>query len=175
MEKNKKIFLGIGIGVLVIGLLIATAFIGPKEELESVLSDDPNVIFENAERESASIKESQMKKFETINMSKYLEYYNDSKPRIVFVGRPTCPYSELSRPIIGKLAKDYNIEISYLNTDELTDSDKMDFMKHNELFNEGFGTPILLVVSEGEIKTYLEGSTDTAHFKEFFKSIGLIK
>ena len=76
MEKNKKIFLGIGISVLVIGLLIATMFIGPKEELESVLSDDPNVIFENAERESASIKESQMKKIREKSVLIFFIFYN---------------------------------------------------------------------------------------------------
>ncbi|MBQ8534478.1 MAG: thioredoxin family protein [Bacilli bacterium] len=177
MEKNKKIFLGIGIGILVVGLLIATMFIGEKEETQTQTGTniDAETIVANAQAESDSITESQMKELPTINVTTYLDYYNGSETRIVLVGRPTCPYSSIAEPIIKKIAKDYNLDISYLNTDEFSDDDKVSFVKHNEMFNEGYGTPLLLVVSNGNVEASLSGLTDTEHFIQFFKAYGLIQ
>ena len=73
MEKNKKIFLGIGIGLLEVGLLVATMFIGGEETSEVPEGQiDPNQIIANAERESKAITESQMVKFEEISIDTYL-------------------------------------------------------------------------------------------------------
>lgn len=174
MEKSKKIFLGIGIGLLVVGLLVATMFISEKEPNPSN-EFDPNAIIANAQRESAAITESQMKKLEEIDMETYLNYYYGPATLIVFVGRPTCPYCEITKPIISKIAKDYDLVIKYLNTDNLSDDDKAKFVQHNEMFNEGYGTPLLLVIGNGEIKTYAEGLNDTVHFMQFFINAGMIQ
>ena len=64
MKKNKTIFLWIGIGVLIVGLLVATMFIdGGEETSQTQGQSDVNQIIANAERESKAITESQMKKF----------------------------------------------------------------------------------------------------------------
>ena len=173
MKKNQNIILYIIIGILAVGLLIATMFIGEKE-VESIYSDDPNVIIENAERESASITDDEMKAFINISMDEYLTLYAGSENSIVFVARPTCPYCEITEPIIRKIAKDYNIKINYLNTDEFSEDDRANFVRHNEMFSEGYGTPMILVVSNNKIVTYFEGLTDTAHFIEFFKANNII-
>ncbi len=176
MEKNKKIFLGIGIGLLVVGLLVATMFIGGEETSKVPEGQiDPNQIIANAERESKAITESQMVKLEEINIETYLNYYNGPATLIVFVGRPTCPYCEITQPIIRKIAKDYNLVIKYLNTDNLSDDDKAKFVQHNEMFSEGYGTPLILIIGNGEIKTSFEGLTDTEHFLQFFINAGMIQ
>ena len=175
MDKDKNVLLGIGIGVLVIGLLIATMFIGSNNSTGSTMSEDPNVIVANAERESKSITEDQMAELEKINMTKYMDYYNGNETKIIFIGRPTRPYCEMTQPIIRKIAKDHNLTISYLNTDEFSDDDNVKFVQHNEAFAEGYGTPMILLVSNGEIEVAIEGLTDTAHFEEFFRKAGFIK
>ena len=48
-------------------------------------------------------------------------------------------------------------------------------VQHNEMFNEGYGTPLILIVGNGEIKTSLEGLTDTEHFLQFFVGAGMIQ
>lgn len=176
MEKNKKIILVVAIGLLVAGLLIATMFIGGEEatgDLQGQYAADQ--IIANAQRESDAITESQMKVLEEINMETYLNYYNGPATLIVFVGRPTCPYCEITKPIISKIAKDYDLVIKYLNTDNFTDDDKAKFVQHNEMFNEGYGTPLILIIGNGEIKTSIEGLTDTEHFLQFFRSAGMIQ
>ena len=174
MENKKNLFIGIGIVILVVGLFIATMFVGGENDNASDGQFDANVIIANAQKESEAITESQMKELEKINITQYLDYYNDTELHIVFIARPTCPYCEITEPIIRKIAKDYNLNISYLNTDEFTDEDKTTFVKHNEAFNEGYGTPLTLLVSNGQINGALEGLTDTDHFLEFFKAYNLI-
>ena len=173
MKKNKNIILYVVIGIVAVGLLIATMFIEEKE-VESVYSDDPNVIIANAERESANITDNEMKALINISIEEYLTLYAGSENSIVFVARPTCPYCEITEPIIRKISKDYNIKINYLNTDEFSEDDRASFVRHNEMFAEGYGTPMILIVSNNQIVTYFEGLTDTAHFVEFFKANNLI-
>lgn len=176
MKKNKSIFLWIGIGVLIVGLLVATMFIdGGEETSQTQGQSDVNQIIANAERESKAITESQMKDLANINMTTYLDYYNGTESQIIFVGRPTCPYCEITQPLVRKIAKDYDLNISYLNTDEFTDEDKANFVRHNEQFSEGYGTPMILVVSNGEIKAMSEGLTDSEHLIEFFKTYNIIQ
>ena len=176
MEKKKNVLLGVGIGILVVGLLIATMFIGGEEGNEELQGQyDANQIIANAERESEAITADQMKELEEIDIDTYLNYYNGPATLIVFVGRPTCPYCEITKPIISKIAKDYNLVIKYLNTDNLSDDGKAKFVQHNEMFNEGYGTPLILIVGNGEIKTSLEGLTDTEHFLQFFVGAGMIQ
>ncbi len=174
MENNKKLFLGIGIGVLVTLLLGATMFIGSNDD-PGTSSTDPNAIVANAQKESAEITKEQMKELEEINMTQYLDYYNGSELKVVLVARPTCSYCQVAEPIIRKIAKDYDLNIYYLNTDNFQDDDQAKFVNHNEMFNEGYGTPILLAVSNGEIVSNFEGLSDTSYYIQFFKSIGLIK
>ena len=173
MENKKNIVISIVIGIIVVGLFISTMFIGEKE-YESISSEDPNVIVKNAENESLRISNREMKELKEISMTEYLDYYNAKDLSIVFLGRPTCPFCEISKPIVGKIAKDEDLTIYYLNTDNFSDDDKVQFIRHNELFSEGYSTPMLLVISNGKINFYQEGLTDTEHYIRFFESNGLI-
>lgn len=174
MEKNKKIILYVGIGILALVLVIATMFIGDKSGTSSNLSNDPNVIIANAERESKSVLADEMKEFTTINVDKYLEYYKSPEKSIVLVARPTCGYCQIAEPIIKKIAKDYDLTINYLNTDAFSGDDTSNFVNHNEFFKEGFGTPLLLIVSNNQIVSSIDGLTDTAHYIDFLKTNRLI-
>lgn len=178
MEKKKNIIIGIVVGVLVIGLFIATMFIGSNEESGTNNNGtyvDPNVIIANAESESKKITKDQMKDLNEINIDKYLYLYASEELDLVLLSRPTCPYCQITDPIIRKLAKDYDLTINYLNSDNFSDDDKLKFIKHNEKFAEGFGTPMLLVVGNNSLVTYVEGLTDTEHFLQFFKENNFIK
>ena len=173
MENKNKLIIPVLIGIVVVGLFILTMFIGEKD-YQSISSEDPSVIIKNAENESASISEREMKELESISVTKYLEFYKSSNQTIIFLGRPTCPYCEIAKPIIGKIAKEYKLNIYYLNTDEFSNDDNVEFVRHNELFSEGYSTPMLLIISNNEIVTYHEGLTDTEHYLRFFETNKLI-
>ena len=173
MKNNYKWII---LGVVVVILLIVASTISPnKKETKSKDTEDVEVIISNAEKESAAATEKEQKDLPEINMDTYLEYYNGEENKIVLLARPTCHYCQIAEPIIKKIAKDYNLNIDYLNTDNFSEDDNSKLMHSDEFFNEGYGTPVLLVVGQGKIVDKVDGLTDTNHYIEFFKDTGFIK
>lgn len=175
---KKKYFGIIGVALVVV-LLIVGASIKPKENKDSgkELSNDTNVIINNAEQESvnASNDPSSLKELNEIRVSQYIEYYNSPDARIILVARPTCHYCQIAEPILRKIAFDYNLEINYVNIDNFEGDDASTFMASNEIFSEGISTPKILIVSNSQIIDQVNGLTDTAHYVEFFKENNFIK
>ncbi len=174
MEK-KEIGLIVGT-LLVLCVIIASFTIKPKTNGNSEnLSNDMNVIIANAEKESASVTEEEKKEFININVEQYLEYYNGSEKKIVLLARPTCHYCQIAEPIIQKVAKEYDLDIYYLNTDEFTEDDQQTFVNSDEKFKTGFGTPFLMILKDGGITDSVDGLTDYAHYVYLFRKNSIIK
>ena len=172
---NKKTLTVLGITVLIILLIISFGISPDKEKKTKKISEDPNVIMENANKESEEFKNSnEQKEFTEINVDTYLEYYSGQENKIILIGRPTCHYCQIAEPIISKLSYDFDIEINYLNTDNFSEEDGKKLLESNEFLKDGFGTPLLLIVSNNEIKDYQDGLTDYAHYKKLIKKNGFI-
>lgn len=170
MDKN-KITTFIFLGVLFVVLIIACCVGGEKNNSSTStnLSEDSEVIMNNLQTESESVKESEMGDFkDEINVDKYLELIDGNSKSFILVARPTCSYCQLVEPIIKKLIKDKDLTVYYLNTDDFSDDDTANFISSNEEWSEGFGTPMLLVVGNGKILDMVDQATDTAHYNEFF-------
>lgn len=165
---NKKVFGIIGV-ILIIVLLIASCSLSPKEESDTT---DTLTI---ATKEAASIKEEEKKEFTNINIDEYINAYNGEEKTLVLVARPTCHYCQIVEPILHNIAYKYSININYLDTDDFQEDDFQKFIESNEYFSEGFGTPMLLVVSNGTINDMVDGVTDTKHYIEFLKEYKFIK
>lgn len=164
MDKKK---LGIiGIIVLVI-LIIISCTINPDKEKSS--NDNPNTIVANATEESNNIKEEEKKDFIEINVGEYISKYNGEEKTLVLVGRPTCHYCQIAEPILKNINYKYDLNINYLNIDNFQDGDGEKFINTNEYFSEGFGTPLLLVISNGSINDIVDGLSDTEHYIDFLK------
>ena len=171
---NKKYFGIIGIIVLLIVLMICITLDPNKKEHK--LTNDPEIIMQNAQEESEEFKNSkEQKSFTEINMDTYLEYYSGSEKKIILIARPTCHYCQIAEPIISKLAYEYDLEINYLNTDNFQEGDVNKLIASNEMFSEGFGTPLLLIVKDNNIQDSKNGLTDYAHYKKIFKDNKFIK
>lgn len=173
---RKKILTIVGIILLII-LLIVGCLVGNEEAGESntQLSNNPQDILSNAQRESKAVKEDEQGDYTEIDIDKYLEYYNAESEKLVLIARPTCTYCQIAEPILKKIIKEYNIEINYLNTDNLKGEDTEKFTSSDEEFSNGFGTPMLLVVGQGKIIDKVDGLTDTAHYIDFLKNYNFIK
>lgn len=173
MKNNNKI-LTISLLVVIAILLIISMFVGEKNT-ELKLSNDPKEIMENAINESSKVTSAEKKDFTEIDISKYLEYYSGKDKKIVLLARKTCKYCQVAEPIIQKIAKDYKLDINYLNPDNFQDGDAEKLRTSDEYFKEGYGTPLLLIVENNKIVDKVDGLTDTAHYIEFFKKHKYIK
>lgn len=168
---NKKTIGIIGIVLLVI-VLIVGATIKPKEK-DNTTTNGADILT-NAQIESQNVKEDEQKEFSNINISEYLNMYNGEEKALVLVARPTCGYCQIAEPILHNIAYKYDININYLNTDDFSEEDFSEFENSNEKL-KGFGTPMLLVVNNGNINDTVDGLTDTTHYIEFLKKNEIIK
>lgn len=177
MNKNKTLV--IGLIVVFIVILCAAFFIGGDSDTTSTttggLSNDPKVILENAQKESAAVKDTEKKAHTKIDVAKYLEYYAGTEQKLILVAREDCPYCQIAEPILQNLAYQYDFEINYLDTNEFTDETQTAFVKSDEAFQEGFGTPYLMIVQNNHIVDAIDGLVDTAHYMSFLQSYGYIK
>lgn len=102
---------------------------------------------------------------------------------VIVIGQTTCSHCIAIKPALNSVAKDYNITINYLNLtdmDEDTQSKFFDSLKdigYNDpdfLANGSFGTPLTLVVSDGNVKGYISGERTTSQLVREFKKLDVI-
>lgn len=173
MSKSEKYGL-IGILVLLVVAIVVSGIISVKNDSEEI-SNDGDEIYNNAQVESAAVKENEKGDFIQIDINQYLEMYNGSEKQIILIARPTCHYCQIAEPILQNLIYEYKLNINYLNTDNFEENDQQTLINSDEKFSNGLGTPTLVVVGEGQIYDAVDGLTDKAHYKEFFKKNGYIK
>lgn len=169
--------LGITIGFI---LLVLLAFAASnktenyKEQTEEEKLDDED-LYEEAVKNSAEVKDEERKSPKQINVDEYLELYNSSGKKIVLFSRPTCHYCQIATPIIENIIYEYKVDINYINTDELGDDGSAEIVKSDDYFSEGYGTPLLLVVGDGEIKDKIEGLTTKKGYLNFLKKYEFVR
>ena len=173
--KNKATWIIGGITLAVVLLIVSFNIKedNPGEDL-SQYSAEVQQIIKNAYAESEAVKEDEKGEFTNIGVDEYLELYQGETNSLVLLGKTDCHWCEIAEPIIRKITKIYSLDIKYLNAAEFTEETQNKFVQSNELFKEGFGTPLLLVVGNGKIVDVVDGLTDNGHYMEFLQGNGFI-
>lgn len=171
--NKKSIILAIVALIFVCGLSFFISMTKTSDD-DSSGGEDVAAIIERAQRESKAISLEEQKDLESIDVDKYLEIYAGDNNQLVLLATSSCSYCQIAEPIIKHLAYQYNIPIYYLDPNQFTDDDESRFVQSNEMFHEGFGTPLLLLVSSSKIVDKIDGLTDTKHYKKFFETYDFI-
>ena len=129
----------------------------------------------SVEEESNSIKDSEKADLTSIGIDQYLELLKGSEASVIYIGRPTCSHCVIQKPIMENLVYKYGVKVNYLNTDDLDDDGISKLQSSNEYFSEGWGTPLTLVVKDGDIKDKASGETSIADLVSMFEKYDLIK
>ena len=173
MSKSEKYGL-IGIWTLLLVALIVSAVVKVNNKSQE-LSTDAEAIYNNAHNESAAITDEEKGEFIQIDINNYLEMYNGSEKQIILIARPTCQYCQIAEPILQNFIYKYQLSINYLNTDNFETQDDETLIESDEVFGDELGTPMLLIIGNGQVYDVVDGLTDTAHYEEFFKKNGYIE
>ena len=170
--------LGITIGIVIVLLLVMIlAFNVGSEEVDSELSQyDPDVQRQilNAQKESAAVDKDEKKDFTEISVDDWYQYKASGGGTLVLAASPTCSYCQVAEPIIQNIMYKNNLDIKYLDVSKFDEETLQKFIDSDELFKDGFGTPILFIIGEGKIIDIVDGLTDTEHYEEFFRNYNLI-
>ena len=187
-DRNKKIVTGIvvAVGVILVCALcyFASSAVSAKAGDNYSESDNSNSsttssssasdMTSRAQEESANVPDDEQKDFNDIDIDEYLDLYDGSEDSIVLFSRPTCGYCQIAEPILHHIAYQYKLTINHVNTDEMSSDDETKLVESDEYFSDGFGTPLLVVVSNGEIVDMVSGLVDTENYVKFFTKHGFI-
>lgn len=120
-------------------------------------------------------------KFIDITIDEYLEKLNGDEKSIIYIARPTCSFCTKQAPILKKIASKYELEIYYLDTTNFYDSSIQDYtedgyklINSSEVYQEGFGTPNTIVVSNGEIIDGVYQYVEASELTSLFERTGFI-
>lgn len=112
-----------------------------------------------------------------IDYNNFLNILNQETKSIIVIGKDDCKYCEDLKTILNKVAKNYNIVFNYINIVNF-DSDDSKNVESKLLqlgYEDGFSTPILLIVENGNLLDYVVGASNEEYFIEKFIENGIIK
>lgn len=119
-----------------------------------------------------------------INYDEYEELLENNKTNIIVVGQTTCSHCIAIKPALNSVAEDYNLTINYLNLTDLSKEESEEFfdsleeIEYNDpdfLKDGSFGTPLTLMVKDGKVFDYINGSRTISQLVREFTKAGIIK
>ena len=102
-----------------------------------------------------------------ITYSEFKEKVNGSKKSVILVGRDDCSHCITYKPVITKVAEEYDFTVYYINTNKISDSNDFNALWD---FIEAEGTPTTAIVSEGKLQAVHEGEMTRSDLIAFLKA-----
>ncbi len=178
VEKLKSATIVVLILIIVFG---ASYFTSELQECDNGGSSTTTSSTNNSSNDSSDssstsdIPEDEQGELNDIDIDEYLDLKEGSDASIIYIARPTCHYCQEMEPIVRNIVYEYDVEVNYLNTDELDDEGQAKLIESDDYFSEGYGTPLLLVVQNGEIVDIQEGLSTKDTTVDFFRDNGFIE
>ena len=175
-SKDKQIFKDITVIIGVINIIacvvLLSLWITPFKEGSIKKSNSKTT---TTTTESTSTEDELSKAgFNELTLDEYLEKIKSSEKTIILIARPTCYYCQQFTPVLKQAKEELGLTINYINTDNLSSSDWDTFQKSLDYLNsEEWGTPLTLIVQNGEVLADNSGYVDLSTIKQFFTDNGL--
>lgn len=163
---QKKILIIFGIFLLCFGMY----FVSKDDSNDSSESDTYSI----AEAESSKISDDKLREYTNINIDSYFDLYNSDETSIIAFIKDGCQYCEIANKIIKNIMYENDFDLNSVVTNTLTEEEQEKLINSNSYFSS-FGTPSIVVVSEGDIIDSIDGLNTTKEYENFFKKYGLIK
>ena len=100
--------------------------------------------------------------------------FSSSKPKVVYIGRPSCGYCTKFSPILEEVSEEYDFEYYYINSDEIAEIELVTILTKLGVSTSSFGTPYLAVVQNNEVKGEQPGYVEKESLIEFLEEYDII-
>lgn len=145
-------------------VLVVAAVIGAAVGVSYIKKDNSNTN-ETVTLETAGFNE--------LTLNEYLDLIKKDEKSIILVARPTCAFCEKFSPVLKKAMDDMNLTINYVDTDKFSKEDWSTFSSSLAYLNsEEWGTPLVLIVQNGEVIAENNGYVELGTIKSFFEANG---
>lgn len=166
-SKDKELVFNI---LKVFGIALAVAIVVGIAVGVSNIKKDNSGSNDNNQTENVALEDAG---FNKVTLDEYLNLVKGSEKSIILVARPTCSYCELFTPILKQAMEDMDLTINYIDTDTFSQEDWTTFNGSLDyLQNEEWGTPLTLIVQNGEVVAENNGYVELDAIKEFFSNNG---
>lgn len=166
-SKDKELVCNI---LKVFGIALAVAIVVGIAVGVSNIKKDNSGSNDNNQTENVALEDAG---FNKVTLDEYLNLVKGSEKSIILVARPTCSYCELFTPILKQAMEDMDLTINYIDTDTFSQEDWATFNGSLDyLQNEEWGTPLTLIVQNGEVVAENNGYVELDAIKEFFSNNG---
>lgn len=115
-----------------------------------------------------------------LTFDSYKEIIKSNTPQVIVVGQTSCSYCMKAKPALLSIADKYNVKINYLNMTDLSDLENSETILEEfntsltYLSEEEWGTPLMLVVQDGEVIGHSNGFVSEETYVNFLKEQGII-
>lgn len=124
----------------------------------------------NNSSESVTLEEAG---FNAVTLDEYLALIKSSEKNVILVARPDCSFCEMFTPVLKQASEELNVTVNYINTNKFSSDDWETFMASLDYLNsEEWGTPLTLVVQNGEVVDVNNGYVELSTIKKFFTDNG---
>lgn len=115
------------------------------------------------------------KELTNVTYSEFTEFLQGNTKTVVIIGRQGCSWCQKYNPILKKVNGKYDLDIKYLSTDNFTTEEYYNYLTIDTTSaDEGIGTPITMIISEGKIIDRIDGYVEQSSLETFLKNNGII-
>ena len=104
---------------------------------------------------------------EEITYSDFKDKVNSKKKSVIMVGRDNCSHCVNFKPVLTKVAEEYDFTAYYINTNEIENQSDFDALWE---FLGAEGTPTTAVVQDGKLIAMHEGEMTRSDLIAFLKA-----
>jgi len=118
-----------------------------------------------------------------IDYSDFNDLLEEDGKIVVTIGQTGCSHCIKTKPVLNNIAKENDITINYLNLTDMSEDEQNEFFDSLKeigyddpdfLESGSFGTPLTLIIEDGEVINYVSGESTPANFTRAFKKSGVI-
>ena len=95
---------------------------------------------------------------------------------VIVVGQKYCSYCIRFKPVLMKIADEKDVKIYYMNYDEIEEQTELkEYLEQFEAFQGDWGTPLTIVVQNGEVVNTYSGYAEESTYLQFLQANELLK
>lgn len=110
-----------------------------------------------------------------IDYNGYDAAINSDTDKLIVVAQTSCSYCELAKPVLNQIAKEYEIEINWMDITTFSDEEQSKVTDSLDIFNEEFGTPLIMIVKNKKVVDSIQGFENKEKYVTFLKDNEFIK
>lgn len=129
------------------------------------------------EEGNTTVDDSELTSLNFVDYDTFMSKLESGEKAIYVLGQTTCGYCSMYKPVINEVASEYGVEFNYININTLEEDqynslkEAIDYVRDND----DWGTPLTLIVEDGETVDKINGYTEKDEVVSFLKTNGFIE